>query len=219
MDDFRELVSQVLTILVKSCPKLLANCYWAGSSAISIEELSHRQSYDLDFHTCDALIDVRPFLAEIKRAFPKVTEIVAAPAGLSAGFRVSVQLDQGQEMLIEVLSNFDDVSKEDLSEAKIVKGVKRVSLNKYLRDKLQCLCERTEARDLADIFAVLQKFPKLVNFAHQCLLQIDLVLLSQRLLDWNDEALKSDLLKYNDIKFDEVKAMRDKMLAWIKEIS
>jgi predicted nucleotidyltransferase component of viral defense system len=122
-------------------------------------------------------------------------------------------------MLIEVLSNFDDVSKEDLSEAKIVKGVKRVSLNKYLRDKLQCLCERTEARDLADIFAVLQKFPKLVNFAHQCLLQIDLVLLSQRLLDWNDEALKSDLLKYNDIKFDEVKAMRDKMLAWIKEIS
>ena len=43
-----------LRIIAKRCPRLCANCYWSGTAAIAIEELEHRQSLDLDFHTRSA---------------------------------------------------------------------------------------------------------------------------------------------------------------------
>lgn len=33
---------------------MLAQCYWAGTSATALEELGHRESFDLDFHTREA---------------------------------------------------------------------------------------------------------------------------------------------------------------------
>jgi len=40
-----------LVDLFERCPRLLKTCYWAGTSAVSLEEIHHRQSFDLDFHS------------------------------------------------------------------------------------------------------------------------------------------------------------------------
>jgi hypothetical protein len=52
---------------------MLKACYWAGASAVSLEETHHRQSFDLDFHTRKALFDVRPLLAEYSWRFQIVS--------------------------------------------------------------------------------------------------------------------------------------------------
>ena len=74
------------------CPRLVAQCYWAGSSAIAIEELEHRESFDLDFHTQEALVDTRPLLAELERAFPDALEVVQPPDRFGSGFTSSLTL-------------------------------------------------------------------------------------------------------------------------------
>lgn len=61
---------QVLAALAGKCERLRRTCYWAGASAIALEELHHRGSFDLGFHTRKALAEVRPILAEIQQAFP-----------------------------------------------------------------------------------------------------------------------------------------------------
>ena len=37
-----------------------------------------------------------------------------------------------------------------------IAGMRRVSLERYLADKVQCLVERAEARDLVDVLAVIR---------------------------------------------------------------
>ncbi len=61
-----ELVNEALRALAQRCPRLVRSCFWAGTSAVATEELGHRLSLDLDFHTFEALADVRPLLAEIQ---------------------------------------------------------------------------------------------------------------------------------------------------------
>lgn len=65
-----EVLQEALRQLADRCSRLVGMCYWAGTSSVAIEELGHRESLDLDFHTYAALVDVRPVLAEIQRAFP-----------------------------------------------------------------------------------------------------------------------------------------------------
>jgi len=45
------LLQQTLQELVAACPRLRQSCFWAGTSAIALEELRHRDSFDLDLHT------------------------------------------------------------------------------------------------------------------------------------------------------------------------
>jgi len=40
---------EALQLLTEKCPRLRKSCYWAGASAIALEELHHRQSFDLAF--------------------------------------------------------------------------------------------------------------------------------------------------------------------------
>ena len=56
MGDNSELLRRALRILMDKCPRLVATCYWAGTSAIALEELSHRQSFDLDFQVIEPSI-------------------------------------------------------------------------------------------------------------------------------------------------------------------
>jgi hypothetical protein len=42
-----ELLKTALQMLAERCPRLIQSCYWAGTAAVSIEELHHRQSFDL----------------------------------------------------------------------------------------------------------------------------------------------------------------------------
>lgn len=67
-EDLRIIVT-ALEVLNRRCPRLVRACYWAGTSCMAAEELHHRHSFDLDFHTRRAMADTRPILAEILDAF------------------------------------------------------------------------------------------------------------------------------------------------------
>lgn len=203
--------------LAEKCPLLAAHCYWAGTSAIALEELHHRRSYDLDFHTRAPLKDVRPLLAELQRSFPGSIEVIQAPAGLAAGFRVLLRLPDQEAVAIEVLSNFDDVEENELVSSRLVPALKRVSLQKYLADKIQCAAERAEARDLIDIEAVLKARPDLTGLARKITADQDAVVLAERLLAWNRERLREDLAAYQDVRIEDALNARDRLLTWLRE--
>ena len=92
-----ELSRVALMLLAERCPRLAKMCYWAGTAAIAIEELHHRQSFDLDFHTRQALYDVRPILAEIQAAFPGDFEVIQAPDEFGSSFQGVLALPDAQE--------------------------------------------------------------------------------------------------------------------------
>ena len=71
-----QVAQNALRLLAARCPRLTGMCYWAGTSSIAIEELGHRESFDLDFHTHQALVDVRPILAELESELGESFSIV-----------------------------------------------------------------------------------------------------------------------------------------------
>jgi hypothetical protein len=212
-----ELTKKAIAALAQRCPRLFELCYWAGTACIAIEELHHRQSFDLDFHTRHAFQDVRPILAEIERAFPGDFHLIQAPDGNGAAFQGALCLPGGEQITIEVLSNYEDVPADDLVESKTVRGVMRVSLARYLADKVQCVAERVEARDLVDILTLLRQVPAMEKRALRILANQDAVILAERLLCWSDEELILDLEAYDDVNPDDAIECRDRLLGWLKE--
>ena len=208
-----------MQLLAKRCPRLAALCYWAGTSAIAIEELHHRRSFDLDFHTRFALEDVRPILAEIQAAFPNRVEVVQAPDRFGSGFRVLLALPKNVKITLEVLSNFADIPETELVQSQTAPAIKRVTIRRYLADKIQCVAERAEARDLVDIAAVLQRHPELEGLARAILQDQDAILLAERLLAWTDEDIAKDLAAYSDVRPGTASETRDLLLRWLKEQS
>ncbi len=211
-----EISRAALRLIGERCPRLAKTCYWAGTAAIAIEVLHHRQSFDLDFHTRASLYDVRPILAEIRAAFPGAFEIVQAPDEFGSGFQGVLALPGGERITIEVLSNYEDVPDSDLVDAETSHCMKRVSLPRYLADKVQCVVERAEARDLVDILFVLRNSPALEPLAKRLLAEQDAVLLVERLLAWTDADMEEDLLAYDDVAVDDASEARDLLLQWIK---
>ena len=205
-----------LKLLVSRCPRLARSCYWAGSACIATEELGHRKSYDLDFHTLMALRDVRPILAEVRRALGPTFETVSEPDEFGSGFRGVMTLPDGSKMGVEVLSNYEDVHPNDLVSSSLEPRIRRVTLSRYLRDKVQCVAERTEARDLADITAVLRARPGLAAVARTAVSAQDALLLSERLLSWTDEAVVTDLAGYEDIAPEDAITARELLLGWVR---
>ncbi len=102
-----------LRLLAARCPRLTDMCYWAGTSSIAIEELGHRESFDLDFHTQQALVDVRPILAEVQSEFAESFSILQAPDAYGSGFSGVLKLPTGEQITVEVLANFEDVPEQD----------------------------------------------------------------------------------------------------------
>ena len=218
MDNDRQVqVSRdALRLLAERCPRLAKKCYWAGTAAIAIEELHHRRSFDLDFHTLEALYDVRPILAEIRAAFPGDFEIVQSPDEFGSGFQGTLMLPGGERITIEVLSNHENVPASDIVDAETSDRIKRVSLSRYLADKIQCVAERAEARDLVDILAVLRTHPSMNARARGLLAAQDAVLLVERLLGWTDAELEKDLEVYDDVSVGDAREARDLLMKWIK---
>ena len=215
--DFEKLSRAALQLLVERCPRLVAKCYWAGTAAIATEELHHRRSFDLGFHTQDALCDTRPLLAEIQSSFPGGFDIVQAPDEFGSGFEGVLTLPGGERITVQVLSNYEDVPPADLVVSKASASVRRVSLARYLADKIQCVVERAEARDLFDILAVLRSRRSLEAKARRLLREQDAVLLAERLLAWTDEAIDADLDAYDDVPSRAAREARDLLLAWVKD--
>jgi hypothetical protein len=215
-DKQEQLSRDALRLLAERCPRLAKTCYWAGTAAIALEELHHRQSFDLDFHTREALYDVRPILAEIRAAFPGAFEVVQSPDEFGSGFQGTLTLSDGDRITIEVLSNYEDVPASDVVDAKTSGRIKRVSLPRYLADKIQCVAERAEARDLFDILVVLRQNPSMNALARRLLAAQDAVLLVERLLGWSDADLELDLEAYEDVSVSDAQEARDLLLGWIK---
>jgi hypothetical protein len=83
-------------------------------------------------------------------------------------------------------------------------------------DKIQCVAERTEARDMVDIFAVLEKHPHMQKLAMRLLYQQDALLLVERLLDWTDSSIRKDLKSYRDVDPRNAIHIRDLFLKWLR---
>ena len=212
-----EIARRALRLLVKRCPRLAKTCYWAGTASISAEELHHRQSFDLDFHTRKALQNTLPILAEIRAAFPNAFEVVQAPDEFGSGFQGVLTLPDGERITVEILSNYEDVPEQDLVDAQAASGLKRVTLSRYLADKIQCIAERAEARDLVDILAVLRHAPAMEEQARRMLAEQDAILVAERLLAWTDEGIAKDLEGYNDVSPADAHYARDLLLKWLKD--
>jgi hypothetical protein len=210
------LIRKAVRLLAKRCPRLARLCYWAGTSSIAIEELGHRQSFDLDFHTRKALQDVRPILAEVQRAFPGRFEVLQAPDEFGSAFRGVLKIPGGEAVTLEVLSNYEDVPDADLVDAASADGMKRVSLARYLADKVQCVVERAEARDLVDIMAVLQARSEMRETARALVARQDALAMAERLLAWTDKDIEADLKAYRDVDTGDAKDARDLFLKWLK---
>lgn len=211
-----QIAQDALRLLAQRCPRLTGMCYWAGTSSIAIEELGHRESFDLDFHTHQALVDVRPILAELQSELAESFSVVHAPDAYGSGFSGVLRLPGGEQITIEVLANFEDVPEQDLVDAATEPTIKRVSLRRYLEDKIQCVVERVEARDLIDIAAVLEQQPKLEPAARQALAAQDALLVAERLQAWTDAALATDLEGYPGLDPARAGEIRDRLLLWLK---
>lgn len=214
--DSERIIQSALREVARRCPRLVSSCYWAGTSAIAVEELHHRKSLDLDLHTCKALVDVRPLLAEMHASFRERLGILQAPDEFGSGFRGLLKLARGEEITVEVLSNFESVSTGDLVPSRTVPGLKRVTIERYLADKIQCVVERSEARDLVDIAAVLERFPNLESKARKFLADQDAVMVTERLSGWGDRQIEDDLASYDDVNPRDARMIRERLLTWLK---
>lgn len=216
-DEYKSTLIKALEQILKCCPRLVKTCYWAGTSAISIEELNHRQSFDLDFHTNRALYDVRAIMAEMQSAFRNHFEITQLPDEFGSGFQGVLHLEGGETVTVEVLSNYDDCAKGDTVPSSNLQGIRRVSLEKYLADKIQCVAERMESRDLIDIASILEKHPEFEEKARKHLMNQDAIFLTEQLMAWNEESIRNDLASHPDSPPDSALQTRDLLLTWIKE--
>ncbi len=214
MDSHDDRIREAARLISARCPRLVKSCYWAGTSVISIEELHHRVSFDLDFHTRSALADTRPLLVEMQRGFPGAFELVESPDEFGSGFSGLLTLDGGERIPIQVLSNYDDVRESDLVPSRLVPAM---ALARYLADKVQCLVERAEARDLVDVAAVLKSRPDLVPRARRFVAEQDAMLLVERLTAWNDLSIEADLQAYPEVDPALASRTRDMLLEWLRE--
>jgi hypothetical protein len=208
---------EVLKALAENCVRLRETCYWAGASAMALEELHHRGSFDLDFHTKKALVDVRPILAEIQQAFPGRFELISVPDGFGSGFKGVLRLPEMEGVTVEVLSNFEDVPSSHLVRSTIAPKIWRITIQRFLADKIQCIAERSEARDLVDVAAVLRRHPQLSAEAKQILESQDALILAERLSAWSESSIREDLAPYRDVDPGDALRARDLLLDWLWE--
>jgi len=211
-----QVIREALRLLAERCPRLARRCYWAGTSAIAVEELHHRSSLDLDFHTKEALDDLRPVLAEIEHAFPGAFQVLQEPDEFGSGFRGILTLPSGATITIEALTNYEDVPRGELVPSSTAPAIQRVSLARYLAGKIQYVAGRAEARDLFDIHAVLRQHPELTPMARRLVAEQDALLLAERLLAWTDDAIAADLRAYPEASPTDAQAARDLLLEWLK---
>ena len=215
-DEQNRILVKALHLIAERCPRTVKVCYWAGASAISLEETHHRRSFDLDFHTRKALFDVRPLLAELQLAFAGRFELITAPDEFGSGFKGVLVLSGKEQVTIEVLSNYQDVSDDELVESRLIPGIKRIGFVRFLADKIQCIAERSEARDLVDLLALIRHDPGITELAKELVAGQDALILCERLLLWTDSALRSDLEIYEDVDPEQAMEARELLLSWIK---
>lgn len=203
--------------IAERCPRLVDQCYWAGTSVVALEDLQHRESFDLDFHTREALVDTRPLLAELHKAFPRAFEIVDPPDGHGSGFTGLLDAGHGHKVTMQVMAGFEDVPDHDLQPSSTVAALRRITLPRYVADKVQCVLERLEARDLFDIHAALRHQPALERALRRAVADQDELLFAERLTGWTDASITDDLRAHREVDPAHAIAMRDRLKAVLHE--
>jgi hypothetical protein len=159
---------------------------------------------------------MRLLLAELEQAFPGRVEIVSPPDAFGSGFSGVLESSDGEKVTIQVFAGFESVPNGDLVKSTTAPSLWRVALHRYLADKVQCVVERLEARDLVDIAAVARLRPRLQHALRKAVADQDALLLVERLLGWTDDAIRDDLRGYVDVDPGEAIAMRDALLAMVR---
>jgi hypothetical protein len=162
------------------------------------------------------LVDTRPFLAELERTFPGALEIVQAPDALGSGFSAVLEVKPGVKLTLQLFAGFESVDDRDLVASTTAPALRRVSLHRYLIDKMQCLVERIEARDLVDVAACVGHQPRLERTLRRAVANQDALLLAERLLAWSDASIRDDLRAYHDVDPATAIAMRGRLLALLR---
>ena len=140
-----------------------------------------------------------------------------SPDEFSSGFKGVLRLPGLEEVTLEVLSNFENVPPRQLTPSAIAPGMSRITLERFLADKIQCVAERSEARDLVDIAAVLRHRPDLTREAKKSLRSQDALILAERLAGWSEPAVRDDLAVYPDTDPRDALQARDLLLDWLRE--
>jgi predicted nucleotidyltransferase component of viral defense system len=184
---------------------------WSGGTALSFYYLQHRRSQDLDFFSKD-LIPADYLLTEIKRIAKnlKIQKIEEQ----KRFNRHEFWLTKGKEVLrIEfVFYPFPNIKKP-----KNLKNfnIRIDSLEDILTNKIHAIFERTEPKDVFDVYCVLQKkkikLPLVLKWAKKKFgTEIDPVLLISKILEGVEKLteikpliLKREYYQINKIKIKE----------------
>lgn len=132
------------------------------------------------------------------------------------GWNLLLRLAAGTGPSLQVFAGFERVPDADLVPSAIAPPLRRTALQRYVADRVQCVVERVEARDLADIAAVVRARPDLRRSLRRAVAAQDALLLTERLLQWTDSAIRADLRAYRDIEPVGAIAMRDWLLDTVR---
>lgn len=142
--------------------------------------------------------------------------MISPPDSFGSGFSSLLELDEGIKVTVQVFAGFESVPDQDLTRSKIAPAMLRVALHRDLADKVQCVVERREARDLVDIEAVARLRPNLRFALLRAVEARDALLLAERLLGWTDDAIRDDLKAYVDVDPQRAIAMRNELLVLVR---
>lgn len=157
--DYVHLMQQALSEIAEAIPKSHEKLYLGGTAPVSIRHLRHAISLDLDFHTNQALAPTSLEARSLKKHFKGRLEWFEADHefGIFRGAIDSGEIDQnGGKILIEIdlFSHFEDTPNELLEDGGTWSKFKTTSLHAYLKNKVTCLEERAEAKDLYHLYCL-----------------------------------------------------------------
>lgn len=157
-DDLTPAQREVLDRLSDS--PLAEQFYFTGGSALSAYYLHHRRSLDLD------LFSRRPFdPKQVIRFLSSVTDEPLVPRRTQDRYEFTVPL-RGERLRVEFVHyDFDPIADSGMRH-----GHLRVdSLRDMLANKLSAIVERTEGKDFADVYFLLQRdLPTLATGIADC---------------------------------------------------
>ena len=116
---------------------------------------------------------------------------------------------------MEVRSSYQDTKPWELVVATLVPAFRRITLRRYVEDKVQCIVERAEARDLIDLRATLTLRPELESFIKQAVAEQDALLRNGCCPGMTQPF--AEISRHTRTSNPETSDMRKLLLSWLKE--
>jgi hypothetical protein len=150
--------------LEKATPGFRTKWMLWGTSAIAGDVIRPQAniplvSIDLDFRSQAVSAPIQEEISGIKKAFPKQT---IHEADLEFGLLRTATKDEETGLLISIdlMSSDEETSLEKTEPSQSFDNFPRQSLESYIRNKLACLTERLEEKDILHLFFLSQTDPQ-----------------------------------------------------------